>query len=509
MTSGLPEALRLHQSGELVAASVAYRAVLSRDPRHSTALHYLGVLEHQMGHHEVAVRLMQQALNCGESSAALYSNLAAAKNGLGQFSDALVCAERASKLDPRLGGAQVNRGVALRRLFRCAEAEQAFRAAVELNPALAEAWSNLGDLLSLRKCFAEAESALRVALELSPLLQDARVNFGVLEARRGNFLAAIEQYDQLLRHDPSAADVRWNRGLCHLALGNYSQGWEDYESRFLDARFPGFHYRGLGPSGLRDPRDLQGRHILLYGEQGLGDAIQFSRFVPLVVGAAASVRLLVHPRLERLFSCFDGVEIVSAVPKDDGVEAISLMSLPRLFSTTLDTIPYASGYLTVEAALARQWGVVLPQGSRPKVGLVWRGGVSPIMPDRGIPLEQLNMALPDGIDYFCLHLDRDELPSKIRNLPVVQEDFADTAAVLSQLDLVVSVDTSVAHLAGALGKEVWILLHDIADWRWLQGTQRTPWYQSMQLCRQERVDDWQKPIHIVRERLTKLAQEKS
>jgi tetratricopeptide (TPR) repeat protein len=509
MIPGLPEALRLHQSGELVAASAAYRAVLLRDPRNVTALHYLGVLEHQLGHHDVADRLMQQALNFGESSAALYSNLAAAKNGLGQFSDALVWAERASGVDPRLGSAHVNRGVALRGLFRFAEAEQAFRAAVELSPALAEAWSNLGDLLSLRKCFAEAESALRLALELNPLLQDARVNLGVLEARRGNLLAAIEHYDQLLLGDPSAADVRWNRGLCHLALGNYSQGWEDYESRFLDARFPGFHYRGFGPSGLRDPQDLKGRHILLYGEQGLGDAIQFSRFVPLVVRAASSVRLLVHPRLKRLFSCFDGVEIVSAIPKDEGFEAISLMSLPRLFGTTVDTIPFASGYLTAEGELVRQWGAILTQGHRPKVGLVWRGGVSPIMPDRGIPLEELNKALPDGIDYFCLHLDRHEMPSKIRNLPVVQEDFADTAAVLSKLDLVVSVDTSVAHLAGALGKEVWIFLHDIADWRWSQSTHRTPWYQSMRLCRQERADDWQKPIQTIRERLTKLAQEKT
>jgi hypothetical protein len=402
--------------------------------------------------------------------------------------------------------AHLNFGVALKGLFRFDEAEQAFARATQFDPQLVEAWSNLADSLSRRQQFDAAERALKIALSVRPEFTDALMNWGVLEARRGNFPSAISRFDQILASELSAADARWNRGLSFLSIGDLVAGWRDYESRFSDPRFPGRHYPSLGKSRLTRADELTGCDVLLYGEQGLGDCIQFARYVPLVSQLAKSVRLLVNRRLHRLFASMPDIVLLDEVPNLEGLEPISLMSLPHLFGTTLDNIPFPDGYLKPDKRLMAQWSSRLRLGASPTVGLVWRAGNSPIMPNRGMPFELLQSALPSQLRYVCLHLEVDDQPRGVEFIGHEQQDFADTAAILTQLDIVITVDTSVAHLGGALGKEVWILLNHVADWRWLQSRSDSPWYQSVQLVRQESFDDWNVPLQRVRRRLLELAE---
>ncbi|MDB5895591.1 MAG: hypothetical protein JWQ88_3122 [Rhodoferax sp.] len=442
---------------------------------------------------------------------------------------------------------------------RHAEAEQAFRQAVALAPDMAEGWSNLGLMLEKRGEDVEAEASYRQALLLRPHLAETQVNLGGLLARQKRFDEAEGAYAQALRLDPhrpgtwsnlgvlyasqrldeeaeacferalamapNSPRARFNLGVLQLRQGRLEEGWLGLEARDW--------YAGLNRS-LRCPRwsggPLQGRAILIGYEVGHGDMVQFARYVSLLKArGAGEVTLLCHPALKRLFGTLDGVDRLLGFdepwPEANGGAPCwnvwsPLMSLPFLFETRLDNLPARLPYLHAEPRLAATWAEALGTATGLRVGLVWKGNPG-FENDADRSLPSLAVLAPlwqvAGVRFVSLQkgAGEDEAAAPPAGQPLLHlgarmADFADAAAIMVQLDLVIAVDTAMAHLAGALGKPCWLLLpHYQTDWRWFEDRTDSPWYPGvMRLFRQSTDDDWTPVVRAVAEALQTLVDER-
>ena len=410
-----------------------------------------------------------------------------------------------------------NLGVALKNLGRYAEAEAAGRRSLALHPAEPGALSNLGLVLSAQVRPDEAARALRRAVALAPGFPDARLNLALAMAALGKGDVAEACCQAVLDQEPDNALAHLTLATCLLRRGELERGFRGYEwrTRLGDGRV---EPRDL-PTPLWRGGDPRGRTILLHDEQGLGDGIQFVRYAPMLRRLGARVVVDCNDALVRLFGTLDGVERVvgrsDPTPPHD-VHA-ALMSLPHLLGTTPATIPAEVPYLRAEPELAAAWRKRLATAAaRLRVGLVWAGN-----PDFGHDRQRsakLAALLPllevEGVSFYGLQkgggrreLDELEgrLPASFTDLGTEIDDFADTAAIIVNLDLVICVDTAVAHLAGALGRPVWTLLRDFGDWRWLDRGTGTPWYPTMRLFRQERPGAWTEAVAEVQKALSRLA----
>jgi Flp pilus assembly protein TadD len=474
-----------HRAGQFAEAEEIYRQVLRREPGSAAAMHLLGVLALQAGRHAEAVELIQQAIARRPRAADFHCNLALALAGVGKFDEAVAALERA----------------------------------LELRPGYAEAYSNLGLVLGKQRRTVESIAAHQRALELRPGVPDIHVNLGSALVAAGRPHDALAEYRRALQIQSDHAMAHWNLGLTLLLLGDYAQGWEEYEWRHAAVgaaagassghRFPGPQWDGS---------DLAGHNILLYNEQGLGDMIQFARFVPLVARRGGRVLLECGPELAPLMCRLEGVaELVdrgAALPA--GAAHCSLMSLPRVFGTTLQTIPALVPYLVPDAQKTAQWRSRLDAGGdqgqeKPvlNVGLVWAGRLRP-NPHRSIGLSALApLGEIAGVRFVSLQKGEasQEAPVGMRltDWTAALNDFGDTAALIANLDLVISIDSAAAHLAGAMGKTAWVMLTFDADWRWLLERPDSPWYPTMRLFRQEKMGDWTRPIAEVAAYLREMA----
>ena len=436
------------------------------------------------------------------------------------------------------------------------EAEQAFRSAVQIDPELAEAWANLGLLLDDQRQDGEAESCYRRALTLQPFVAATHLNLGGLLGRRKRFDEAEAAYAQALRLDPTRPGIwsnmgvlyasqrlddeaeacyeralamepmlpraRFNLGVLRLRQGRLEEGWAGLEARDW--------YVGLKRAlhcPLWQGEPLAGRRVLVGHEVGHGDVIQFGRYVAMLKArGAGAITLLCHPALKRLFASFDGPDAVLGFdePWPDSPSAqpwdvwTPLMSLPYHFGTRLDSIPASLPYLQAEPALVRQWAAELPSGKPAlRVGLVWRGNPA-FDNDADRSLASLALLAPlwsvPGVHFMSLQkgAGEDEAAEPppgqpLQHLGGRMADFADAAAIMSSLDLVISVDTAMAHLAGALNKPCWLLLPRYqTDWRWLEDRPDSPWYPgAMRLFRQAEAGNWQPVVAALVDGLETLA----
>jgi Tfp pilus assembly protein PilF len=396
-----------------------------------------------------------------------------------------------------------NLGSAVRLLGRLDEAIDCFRRALLLKPDMPETHSNLGDALREKGELEPAIAACRQALALKASYPSAWNNLGVALKTLGQHDQAIDAFRQAITIQPDLAMARFNLAESLLLTGDYEQGWPLYESRWqLKSHQP---LRLSFDLPRWDGSDLAGRRILLHVEQGFGDCIQFARYLPLVAQRGGKIILLCQPDLLRLFKNLGVVEHV--ISRGDTIPEFDLhcplASLPQIFGTTVRTIPATGPYLRADPGLSSHWRALLPVEAR-KIGLVWSGRTVPD-PNRSVPLTDLAplFAVPN-VQWISLQKDVVETP-QITNfksqISADIRDFADTAAVMENLDLIITIDTAAAHLAGALGKPTWVLLPFVPAWRWMLDRSDSPWYPTVRLFRQPGIGDWRTPIRQIVEEL--------
>jgi len=376
------------------------------------------------------------------------------------------------------------------------EALECFRAATGHRDATSAAWLNLGVALHRQGETGEGCKALQQAVRLDPHYPEAWQNMGLLQQSLGLFNEAYCSFQRALRLRPDYPTARWNLSLLQLLIGDYEHGWANFEARF--AKQPPVASRHGGIPRWRG-ESLAGRRLLIHAEQGYGDTIQFLRFVPILAQTGAEIVLEVQDdRLRPLALTLDSdcTIITRAEPAPKADLQIPLMSIPAILGITPETVPNTVPYLFPDPEKVSRWGSHLEHKAKLRIGLVWKGRDEHVNDRfRSCPLELFVplFELP-GIAWYSLQVGagRDQMDSRypLHDPAKTVEDFGDTAAIMSQLDMIISVDTAVAHLSGALGCTTWLLLPFAPDWRWGVGSDRTPWYPSMRLFRQQNPGNW-------------------
>jgi tetratricopeptide (TPR) repeat protein len=485
----------------------SFDAAIGVAPGHAGAHAGRGIALMALGRPREALTSYDLAIQLKPDFARVYSNRAGAEAQLGLLSEARASHEQAVKFDPQDAAVHFNRGAFLSDRKEWQEAANSYHIAVKLKPDYAEAHCNLG--LSLQE-MGLTDLAIRTythALEIEPKLATALNNRGNLFRSRKQFAEALQDYREALALEPDSIDTHYNIGQLALLQGNFAVGWSDYEWRELIEEAKVFSRRLPQPRWSGET-SLQGRRIFLYAEQGLGDTIQFCRYTSLVAARGAHVTLEVQRALGELLADLDGVsELVlagSSAPHAD--YQCSLMSLPGAFKTTLETIPCQVPYLHANPKQAERCLEMLGPRNRPRVGLAWSGNPRHSNDrNRSMELRQMISHLPSEFEYYCLQNEiRDADQETLRSSPKITirefplKSFLDTAALLEALDLVITVDTSVAHLSGAMGKRTWILLPYLPDWRWMLDRTDSPWYPTATLYRQAALNDWDSVMSVVR-----------
>jgi tetratricopeptide (TPR) repeat protein len=460
--------------------------------------------------HEEVLAKHDRALALDPGSAQSHFNRGNALRALKRHKEALACYERALAIRPGHAGALYNRGNALRDLKRYEQALDSYNRALDIQPAHAAALNNRGIVLRALRRHEESLASYDRALALKP------DDVGTLN-NRGNVLLALKRHDEALASfqralalKPDHAGAHWNEGLCRLITGDFGSGWRKYEWRWQRATFTSSKRDFSEPLWLGD-QPVAGKTVLLHAEQGFGDTIQFCRYASVVAALGAKVVLEAQPPLRALLASLDGPAQV--VAKGEALPAFDyhcpLLSLPLAFDTRIDTVPSSIPYLRAPVDRVPRWAARLGTSAAPRVGIAWSGQPKHRNDhNRSIALASLLPLLGKGVQFVGLQKDvrsRDrEILDRHRDLLNLGEeltDFADTAALISQLDLVIAVDTSVAHLAGALGKPVWVLLPFTPDWRWLLDRDDSPWYPTARLFRQPASGDWDSVVRKVVEAL--------
>lgn len=500
-------------AGRAQEAEQCYREALRLKPTLAEAWGNLANLLQKQERFEETVACRKAEIGLRPCSAEAHYNLAGMLVALERREEAVVEYREALALDPALTQARNNLGALYRALDRPAEAVVEFEQIPKGDPEYAGAYNNLGlAYLSLGR-HAEAEAAIRETLTLEPELAEAWCNLGVVYHAQNQLDKADEAYCRAQQLNPEITKVRMNRGMIALTQGDFRTGWQEYEWRWERAPMQKRDFDAPQWLGQR----LEGQRILLHAEQGYGDTLQFLRYLPMVQSFGGEILLEVQPRMLRLARALPGVAAVFAqgdpLPEFDC--HLPLMSLPAVLGTTLETVPARVPYLVVpEEARAKAAGLDWPREAL-RVGLVWQGNTT-FLHDayryRSAELGQLaGLLAVEGARFYSLQIGAEESAAaratgKIVDLSDSTEDMADTAAQIEQLDLVISVDTSVLHLAGALGKPTWVLLPYTADWRWMLERADTPWYPTMRLFRQQQPGQWGPVVEAVRAALQGFCQ---
>ncbi|MBF0562350.1 MAG: tetratricopeptide repeat protein [Alphaproteobacteria bacterium] len=489
------------EQGRLDDAIVRYEQALRIKPDYPEALNNLGVALKEQGRLDEAVERYVRALHLRPDYLDARNNLGIVLQHQGSFDDAIVQHKLALRLNPGNPEALHGLGIALQEQGKFDDAIDCYEQALRVKPDDPAVLDNLGNALQGQDRLEEAIGRYESALRLRPDYPEALINLGSAFKELGRFEEAFECFEQSLRIWPDYPEAQHNESLLRLLLGDLDSGWRQYEWRWQRKK------SSLSPRDFSQPlwcgEDISGKTILIHAEQGLGDTIQFYRYVSLVAQRAGSVILEVPGLLIRLLQ---QTGTVSFVPKGQTLPPFDvhcpMLSLPRAFATTLQTIPGGVPYLRAEEARVLSWRNRLPQDGF-KIGIAWQGNPKNIS-DRGrsIPLFRfLPVGQVPGVRLISLQKDHglEQLERLNDGMSVLSfghdfddgpDAFLDTVAVMRCLDLVITTDTAIAHLAGALGCPVWVALKFVPDWRWMLEREDTPWYPSMRLFRQTAAGDW-------------------
>ncbi|MGA2441875.1 MAG: tetratricopeptide repeat protein [Tepidisphaeraceae bacterium] len=466
-------AATLRETGRSKESLAAYRRAVELGPEDVEALDSLGIALAHNGELDEAMATFRRALQLMPGRAEMHNNLANVLKDQGKLDEAIAAYGQAARLRPEVPLAHYNLGTALNERGKLDEAIAAFGEALRLKPDYANAWNNLGIALMSRRRLEEAVTAFTNAVRIEPEFDDAQ----------------------------------WNLGWVLLLAGDFEKGWPQYEMRWRSSNFRGAWRDFVQPQW--DGGDLHGRRILLHAEGGIGDTVQFIRYAPLVAGRGGRVIVSCQPEMVELLRGCAGVEelLATGQPLPPFDVHCPLMSLPLAFKTDLQSIPSTTPYLKADADRIAAWSRRLPPDPHhPRIGLAWAGRPQNRNDrNRSIRLDQLApLSAMKQARFFSLQ--KGPAAGQARRPPAAMElidytdelhDLADTAAMLAHLDLIVTVDTAVAHLAGALARPVWVMLPYVPDWRWMLDRDDSPWYPTMRLFRQTRMGDWSGPIQEI------------
>lgn len=537
----------LEESGKPDEAAAAYAKAVEIEPGYWQALYNLGRLYLLQHDFEQAGALYRQCIRLVPGHAAVHNNLGKALAGMNRQKEAMACFERAGELDPDLGEAwfnlaeilgqgkgknraihyyqkaiQVqpdpsaacnNLGNLYQKLGDYPQAAGCYSKVLERNPDLAEAHYNLGSVLRLMESYEPALKHLTHAVRLKPDYAEAWNNLALTCKNIGALDRALVCFNKAVECQPDLAAAHWNRSFIHLLKEDYITGWNDFEWRF---RLP--HWKTIYPlrpiTPCWDGSSCPYHTILVHDEQGLGDTLQFIRYLPMVRSRCGRTVLETRPEMVSLLRNAPGVDQIVVRPKTETEQApcdyhVPLMSLPGIFRTTVETIPAHVPYLYADPVKCSKWA---PQLSGPgmRIGLTWAGRPQHTNDrNRSCPLSAfLPLLAVPGTRFVSLQkgeaagqLRQLSHPYQIDDLGGQLYDLSDTAAVIANLDLLITVDTAVAHLAGAMGKPVWVMIPYIADWRWGTSGQASSWYPSLRLFRQPSPKDWPAVLDAIRREL--------
>ena len=482
----LDKALQLHRSEKFIDAISIYKKLLEKNSKDASVLFLYGTAEYQLGNRLEGIALIYQSLQIEPNNPDGYNNIGNALKDMNQFEEAINCYDLAIGLRPNYAHALNNKGVALKELSRFDEAINCYRDAIKFKPDYAEPHNNIANIYATQNKTDEA----------------------------------LELYDKAISIDPNYAPSYWNKSLLKLLVGDYKEGWNLYEWRWK------YGAKNL----IRDfkkplwlgEQSLNGKIIFIYAEQGLGDTIQFCRYIKLLENLGAKVIFEVQKPLVKVLQNLEGVHAITTqeTPLPEFDFHCPLLSLPLAFKTLTNNIPNQISYIQADPQKVSAWKEQLGTKTNIRVGLVWSGGFRPDQPElwevnkrRNLPVELLKLLNIPNIDFYSLQKG-EPAESEFKKIdqtswggPLIHNyvdqlnDFSDTAALITNLDLVIAVDTSTAHMAAAMGKEVWLLNRYDTCWRWFIDRNDSPWYPTIQIFRQPTPGDWLSVMNEVRSSL--------
>jgi len=501
------------ESGKVNDALIIFDLLKACNVNDARIPYNLGFLYTLKNDYQSALRNFHDAYKISPNDLDILVNYASTLHELKQYDDAILIFDRALTLDPNCAQALTNKGVTLFELKHFDEALFIHDKALSVEPHNYVAWSNKGNALSQLKYFDEAIICFDKALILKPDYYDAWTHKGSTLFELQRLDEAIANFNNALRAKPDHHEAAWNKSLALLLLGDYQHGLPLYESRWRSKSISEIaEKRSFDKPTWLGMESLNGKTILLYGEQGLGDFIQFCRYAKLVADLGAKVILEVPQSLAIVLTDLAGVsELVikgQELPPFDF--CCPLLSLPLAFNTNVASIPAENAYIASDSNKVSEWGSKLGPKTKKRVGLVW-SSISSFQHDskRSLLLSDFVKALPtEGYEYICLQKEIKDCDKEFfREYKNIQyygdqlNDFSDTAALIECVDLVISSCTSVPHLSAAMGKETWVIVPYVPDWRWLLDREDSPWYPSVKLYRQSAINDWSGVLERVRKDL--------
>jgi tetratricopeptide (TPR) repeat protein len=504
-----------HRAGQLGEAESLYRAILRDAPGQVDAMHLLGLIANSRGEHAAAIELLRQAVAAKPGFVEARINLAVALKGADRLDEAERECRAVIAAAPGPARAHYALGSVLHQAGKLAAAAEAYKAALARDPAHIQALSNLGAVELALGRVDEAAQHHEIAAAARPDLGYVHYNLGLARQEQGRPVDAIACYRRARALDSSAdgqltADASWNEALQHLALGHYDEGWQLYEWRWRQPSYPARRFADRQWDGAA----LAGRTILVTAEQGHGDLFQFVRYAPLLKARGARVIFECPQSLVAVLGTVPGIDrlVAQGEPVPDFDCHAPMLSLPRLLEITRDPVPADIPYVTAGREAAAAWRAKLPATGL-NAGLVWRGNPDNSDDRKRSMTADVVAALVrvSGISWLSLQVDAraGEIATlseagDFRQAGIATGDWMETAAAISALDLVVTVDTAVAHLAGAMGKPVWVVLSVAPHWCWLRDRDDSPWYPSARLFRKTVQGDWLPVVHSLEQALHAL-----
>ena len=513
LTQALGLAIGSYRSGDSADAERQCERILQVDPHHIDALHLLGLIALRESRHEEVERRLGAVLRLRPDFAEVHSNLGVSLRAQGRLVEAEECFRRAVELKPDYLDAWNNLGNVRNEQRKFAEAIATYEAILRVHPDCAETHNYMGITRQEEGKLSDAVECHRRALRIKPGYVDAYRDLGVALRELGRLDEAADAYRQAIRLRPDFAEAHNNLAMLLLLRGDFADGWPEFEWRWRTGAIVPRDF----PQPRWDSAPLAGRTILLHAEQGLGDTFQMIRYAPLVKRLGGRVIVDCPPSLTPLLANCANVDewISTGEPLPEFDVHAPLMSLPGLCGTTLTTIPAEVPYIAVDPSRVERWRTLLAATPGFKIGICWQGSTvhkndhrrsaalsrfAPLAEVAGVRLVSLQLGF--GTEQLAsIDFDVRVLPDRS---PDPAKSWLDTAAILGALDLVIAVDTSVVHLAGAMGRPVWVLLPFAPDWRWLLDREDSPWYPTMTLFRQRQPGDWTELSERVARRLSTM-----